>query len=284
VLQARVVDELGLAAESDPVAVTVSLQMPAAPLAAASGGGASASWPLLAVAGLGLLLAVGAGGMAWWWVARRQSLAAVPEGQSPVVRVPFITRPAGRAPANGQGAPAPVPEEDTAPYQPVRRPRPAGARPHLSLPALHWPGRPAHPGPHSPAYLEYVEASGSPSPAPPIELNHDSLTLGRDPASSDVTFADRSVSRLHARIERQGDAFHLYDEGSTSGTWVNYSLITLEAGCELRHGDLVNLGRVQLRFQQRGAPAAGSNGARVVKVAAPAQPPAAPPPANEAPQ
>src|SRR5262249_38628496 len=73
-LQARVIDELGLAAESAVADVSVSLQMPAAvaPLSAPAAVAvvANANWPLLALAGGGLLLALAVGGGVWRIAAR----------------------------------------------------------------------------------------------------------------------------------------------------------------------------------------------------------------------
>jgi pSer/pThr/pTyr-binding forkhead associated (FHA) protein len=141
----------------------------------------------------------------------------------------------------------------------------AGSRWHL--PQLRWPGRvPAASAGH--AYLEVVESGGGSAPRPDIELLGGPLSLGRDGAVADTVFHDRSVSRLHARILPVDGGFRLFDAGSTSGTWVNYTPLAAEAGHDLQHGDLINLGRVQLRFKQRDASANnGANGARVVKVA-----------------
>ncbi len=84
-----------------------------------------------------------------------------------------------------------------------------------------------------------------------IELNGVSLRFGRDPELAEVTFNDRSVSRLHARIEAVAEnIYRIYDEGSTSGTWVNYSQITSPEGQELATGDVINLGRVKLKFKK----------------------------------
>jgi pSer/pThr/pTyr-binding forkhead associated (FHA) protein len=42
-------------------------------------------------------------------------------------------------------------------------------------------------------------------------------------------------------------AFRLADEGSTAGTWVNYTPVSHE-GTRLEHGDLIHFGRVGYRF------------------------------------
>jgi predicted component of type VI protein secretion system len=57
---------------------------------------------------------------------------------------------------------------------------------------------------------------------------------------------------MHARLIRQADGDYLLrDQGSVAGTWVNYDLIPSE-GRRLRNGDLVQLGRVEFRFQLPG--------------------------------
>ena len=152
--------------------------------------------------------------------------------------------------------------------QPVA-PRAAGRSwlPHVSMPALRWPTRPAAP-PTATAYLEVVEPGGGGAPQADIDVPGAALTLGRDAALADTVFHDRSVSRLHARLVHENGVFRLYDAGSTSGTWINYTPIAKGAGPELKHGDLINLGRVQLRFKRRDVPPApGSGGPRVVALA-----------------
>ena len=290
-LQARVVDELGLAAESQVATVSVSLQVPAAaaalpaPMAAVANG----NWPLLALAAGGLLLAVAIGAGAWFVYSRRQP-APEPVSGRPRARlatktaavVPASTlrsaadlpdgatipmTPAGRAPSNGHAADgANSPEAET-------QPRRLGLRslPHVSLPAWRWPGRHAPDGPRAAAFLQVVESGGGGAPVPDIELSSPSLSLGRDGAVAEAVFHDRSVSRLHARIVFEDGDFRIFDSGSTSGTWVNFSPVPPDSGQVLQDGDLINLGRVQLRYQSRNRVPLSGNGAHVAAVAA-AQP------------
>ncbi|MCY1034377.1 FHA domain-containing protein [Corallococcus sp. BB11-1] len=58
---------------------------------------------------------------------------------------------------------------------------------------------------------------------------------------------DRSVSRLHARIRREGQGFMLEDLGTPNGVLLNG--VRLEAPGLLADGDVVELGRSLLRFQ-----------------------------------
>jgi hypothetical protein len=278
-LQARVIDELGLAAESQVAAVSVSLQVPAgpAPVIAPVAAVVNANWPLLALALGGLVLAAAVGGSAWFVLSRRRPaaqqaprrprarLAAKPppvvSPTAPLTPVELSEgatipmAPAARAQANGHGPPAVAPSAK----------RMTGRRilPHVALPGWHWPDRQAHAGPRGQAFLQVVEPGGGGAPQPNVELLAASLTLGRDAAVAETVFHERSVSRLHARIVVEDGGYRIFDSGSTSGTWVNYTPVPLETGQALQDGDLINLGRVQLRFQSRDRnPVAGNSAIR----------------------
>lgn len=93
------------------------------------------------------------------------------------------------------------------------------------------------------AFLEVLEGGEG-----AFEIRSPIVRLGRDASVAQISFADRSVSRLHARLaEIRRGVYHLYDEGSTSGTWVNFEQVPI-GGMRLGDGDLIHLGRVQLRF------------------------------------
>ena len=51
-------------------------------------------------------------------------------------------------------------------------------------------------------------------------LERSVVTIGRTP-ESDIVLEAREVSRRHARVERQGTQYVLYDEGSKNKTYVN---------------------------------------------------------------
>jgi hypothetical protein len=95
------------------------------------------------------------------------------------------------------------------------------------------------------AYLEAVE--NAPEHVNLIPLTGNNVAIGRDPKVSQITFNDRSVSRLHARILESHGSYRIYDEGSTSGTYVNYQRIGLTPRV-LSNRDEVHVGRVHLRF------------------------------------
>jgi hypothetical protein len=98
------------------------------------------------------------------------------------------------------------------------------------------------------AFLVVINADGSDGPQ--IALSSQSMYIGRDPSRSQITFADLSVSRLHCRIVEEADgAYRIYDEGASSGTYVNDRRVTIAQGHRLERGDIIDLGRVELRFE-----------------------------------
>jgi hypothetical protein len=98
------------------------------------------------------------------------------------------------------------------------------------------------------AYLEVLEATSA--TAAQIPLHHHEEKIGRSPAQTSITFPeDVTVSRLHATLLREGAYYRIYDNQSTSGTWVNDQQVP-EYGMQLMDGDELHLGAVHLRFRQ----------------------------------
>lgn len=75
-------------------------------------------------------------------------------------------------------------------------------------------------------------------------LDGDSVSVGRHP-SSDVLLDDITVSRRHASVAREGEAYRLTDVGSLNGTYVNNALVD---DVELRSGDSIQVGRFHFVF------------------------------------
>lgn len=73
-------------------------------------------------------------------------------------------------------------------------------------------------------------------------LEGDTISIGRIP-DSDIQLDDVTVSRQHAVLARQGDAWLVRDLGSLNGTYVNSQRVE-EA--TVRHGDEVQIGRFRL--------------------------------------
>ena len=95
------------------------------------------------------------------------------------------------------------------------------------------------------AYFEVLEHA--PEHATIIPIDSPNMALGRDPRVVQIPFNDRSVSRLHARIMESDGVFRIYDEGSSSGTYINYERLGL-APRILNENDDLHVGRVHLKF------------------------------------
>lgn len=65
--------------------------------------------------------------------------------------------------------------------------------------------------------------------------------------SNDVILEDSRVSREHAQIRYRARRFWVGDLRSTNGTFVNGDPVQEQ---ELRHGDIVSLGGLELRFEE----------------------------------
>jgi pSer/pThr/pTyr-binding forkhead associated (FHA) protein len=60
---------------------------------------------------------------------------------------------------------------------------------------------------------------------------------------------DRSSSRRHAKIYREGETYFVVEDiGATNGTYVNSKRIQAGVPAEIRSGDAVRFGMVELTF------------------------------------
>ena len=99
------------------------------------------------------------------------------------------------------------------------------------------------------AYLEIWGRRG-----PQLEsLDSGHVTLGRGPDNDIALPWDRTVSTLHAVLERYPSGWSVRDLGSTNGTFVNNTPLSAEH--RLRNGDEIRLGSSRLVFRIRNAPA-----------------------------
>ena len=78
-----------------------------------------------------------------------------------------------------------------------------------------------------------------------IRVGDDPVTIGRLP-ECEVPLNDQNVSRRHAEVRREGDAFVVVDLGSTNGTKVNG---TGSSQQRLADGDEITVGSSTLRFE-----------------------------------
>jgi len=82
-------------------------------------------------------------------------------------------------------------------------------------------------------------------------------SIGRD-SGNDVVVNDEAASARHATLELADGSWWLEDQGSTNGTQLNGSRISRRE--RIRDGDVVDIGRIGLRFEVQGqaAPGAGA--------------------------
>jgi len=77
------------------------------------------------------------------------------------------------------------------------------------------------------------------------------VILGRE-ETCDIILQDAEVSRRHCQISWEGNAYVIRDIGSTNGTFVNGSQVTLPR--VLTNGDAVGLGQTTLIFESQASP------------------------------
>lgn len=78
-------------------------------------------------------------------------------------------------------------------------------------------------------------------------ITSENVTIGRQLSDNSIQISDRSVSPLHARIRWQNGRYWLYDEGSSTGTYLNNSRLGLRP-LPLDEGDQIRIGRLLYQF------------------------------------
>ena len=107
---------------------------------------------------------------------------------------------------------------------------------------------------NAPASLIRLHLDLEPMTANPMPLVENEITFGTDPTQSSIVVDDLSIAPRHARINQTEDGvFHIRDEGTIAGTWVNYEPIGKE-GYTLQHGDVIHFGQLVFRFQIKNPP------------------------------
>lgn len=80
-------------------------------------------------------------------------------------------------------------------------------------------------------------------------IDKDMLTIGKKREDAEVVLEDISVSRLHARILREGDKYYLEDLNSTNGTFKNGLRMEPYEKRGLDPGDEIKIGKKELIFR-----------------------------------
>ncbi|MDP6958692.1 MAG: FHA domain-containing protein, partial [Planctomycetota bacterium] len=83
-----------------------------------------------------------------------------------------------------------------------------------------------------------------------IDLAKDTFSIGRTP-ENDLELKDSLISRRHSSIVRRGEEFHVYDLGSSNGTYVNQEKIEVRV---LKDGDQVRIGETLITFRDENNP------------------------------
>ena len=80
-----------------------------------------------------------------------------------------------------------------------------------------------------------------------LDEEHDQLTIGRRPSNVIGLGWDVNVSRVHAQLERVGDAWTIADDGlSRNGSWVNNDRLTGRR--RLCDGDVMRFGDTMIAY------------------------------------
>jgi diguanylate cyclase (GGDEF)-like protein len=82
-------------------------------------------------------------------------------------------------------------------------------------------------------------------------ITQDEMTVGRDP-TADISVSDQSVSRKHAKLNREGGKVRLTDLGSSNGTLVNDKKVESNQSVILAKEDMVKMGNSIFKFLPAG--------------------------------
>lgn len=80
------------------------------------------------------------------------------------------------------------------------------------------------------------------------KIEHFPVLIGRMKPYVDVAFDDKSVSKMHAKIEERGGMVFLQDMNSTNGTRKNGEVIAMNESVPLESGDEIIFGKVKMKY------------------------------------
>ncbi|MGZ3688609.1 MAG: diguanylate cyclase [Bdellovibrionota bacterium] len=82
-------------------------------------------------------------------------------------------------------------------------------------------------------------------------LTQEEMVIGRDPAA-DISIADQSISRKHAKVSKRDGKVVLTDMGSSNGTLVNDKKVDTNSTIGLSKEDMIKLGNTILKYLPAG--------------------------------
>ena len=86
----------------------------------------------------------------------------------------------------------------------------------------------------------------------PIRLTHFPFVIGKMEGEVDYVLDQSTVSRIHARIERDEEGLWITDCRSTNGTWHNGRRLPPEQRIRLEEEDEIALADVSFRLERKG--------------------------------
>ncbi len=98
--------------------------------------------------------------------------------------------------------------------------------------------------------MDFVTVVGPDGASTRFPIEAEDIRVGRA-STNDLVLADLNVSRLHARLQKSGDAISVMDAGGKNGTYVNGQKIAEPHS--LRRGDRVRIGSTTLIFNDTGS-------------------------------
>jgi len=104
----------------------------------------------------------------------------------------------------------------------------------------------AHPSASGPGVLYVSEPASTGLGRDHVVPLHAQTSIGRGPANA-LALDDGAVSTDHAIVTWRNDDWWIQDVGSTNGTLLNNRRIS--AVTKLQTGDVIQIGRVKLRFE-----------------------------------
>lgn len=81
-----------------------------------------------------------------------------------------------------------------------------------------------------------------------IMISYYPFIIGKQENLVDYVLDSDTVSRLHMRIDRQGEKYFVQDLNSTNGTTVAGHLLENNESVEIHHGDEICIARCRFRF------------------------------------
>jgi molybdopterin converting factor small subunit len=183
-------------------------------------------------AALGLCAGAAAASAAWavWLGRARRGRSDDPSADVPLGPDGGIGVPIGIASPDPGRDPAPVPSLEPASDETVELRSAEPVRATLTP----WP-----------------DEGGADAGGPSFELCGDRHVVGRNRDFADLRLEERTVGRMHADLERRGEAWFVRDRGSVNGTVVNGTRLGEGEEAELRDGDRVAFADRAFEFRIR---------------------------------